>query len=141
MPENLNTSFENFVKKETKLTKQEIENQIIECLTNSDMKMSTYDISKATGIKPDKIYIILAGKVKSKNVNQVLRWYVNENQKDPLPIKTEKKKEDALVKGLFENLKDDGNRKIFLTMDDYQNYKNKDNEIVKAEKKVRRRKR
>ena len=87
MPTDVSTDFNEFVNKNTKpkLDKKKIKIDVLECLSNSVEKMSIYDISKSTGYKTDNVYVAIveSKETKSKNIDNVLYWYINENQIDP----------------------------------------------------------
>lgn len=124
MTDNLITSFDNFNKKQNcRLTKKDIRNLIVECLSNSKLKMNVNEISKITGQKPDKVYVALTDiKAKSKVIECISYWYINENQSDPIKKTIIKK---SGIDKTFIDLNSVGDRKVFLTMEDYQLSKEK----------------
>jgi hypothetical protein len=134
MPKNLDTNLEEFVEKnpKNKPNKSQIKSDVLECIKNSDRKMSVFEISKSTGYKADNVYIAIieTKEFKSKNIKGTAYWYFDENQIDPIIISKviEKKKTDPLFLEIYERDKKNSpnNRRIFLSSDERQEYnKNK----------------
>jgi hypothetical protein len=140
MPKNLSTKYEDFVNEnlpmKKKPTKQEIKNQVFECLTKSDKKLSLHEISTQTCQKTDNVYVAIIGikEVKSKKIGDINYWYINENQKDPIVVKkvSAQKTDPMLERWLKED--DPNNRKIFRNHEDYMQYVNPERPLKKVRK-------
>ena len=140
MPKNISTTLDGFVNenitKTKKVNKDIVKNSVLECLSNSDKKLSISEIGKLTGQKTDNVYIALIDitEAKSKKCNDILYWYVNESQVDPqkksnVPIVNNNNTVDDIFKKIYDtDLKSGKDRKIFLSMEDYQAYIQKQNE-------------
>lgn len=137
MPKNISTTLEGFVNenitKTKRVNKNDIKSAVLECLSKSDRKLSMGEIGKITGQKTDNVYIALIdiAEAKSKKCNDILYWYINESQVDP-PKKVRSgvgiKPVDPLFMKIYEDDKNSSDRKIFLSMEDHQEYIRKQNE-------------
>jgi len=133
------SNFDEFVNEnlpEKKVTKQDIKNDIFECLSKSDKKLTMLDISKQTGYKTDNVYVAIISikEARSKKIGDILYWYINENQKDPVIKKSENvSKIDPLMENWLKN-DDPKNRKVFRNDADYMQYKNSKIPVKKIKK-------
>lgn len=142
MPKNISTNFDEFVNEnlpKKKVTKQEIKNNVFECLSKSKDKLNIPNISKLTGHKTDNVYVAVIGikEAKSKKFGDMIYWYVNEDQKDPIINKKIKNitKTDTLLESWLKN-DEPNSRKIFRNEEDYMQHNNPDR-VIKKVKKIR----
>lgn len=141
MPKNISTGFDEFVNenvKKVKVSKDKVNKEVFEVLSNSDKKLNISEISKLTGHKTDNVYVALIGikEAKSRKINDILYWYFNENQSDPIFKAIVKKDIDPAFMKLYEKDLKNPTRNIFLSADEYQAYRQKDI-VVKPKRKRR----
>jgi len=135
MPNNISTTLNEFVNenitKTKRVNKTEVKQAVLECLSKSDKKLNMSEISKITGFKTDNVYVAVTEikEAKSKNINDISYWYINENQVDPpKKVVVGAKSVDPIFMKMYEDDKNNSSgRKIFLSMEDHKAYVEKQN--------------
>lgn len=135
MPNNISTTLNEFVNenisKTKRVNKTDVKIAVLECLSKSDKKLNMSEISKITGFKTDNIYVAITEikEAKSKKINDISYWYINESQVDPAKkVVVGAKAVDPIFMQIYEDDKNNpSGRKIFLSMEEHKAYVQKQN--------------